>query len=58
MELIYRPRRLRSEKISEKWLGNQADEAFVYPMFVMDGDNKVEAIEAMPGQFRYTVHLY
>ena len=27
----------------------------IYPMFVMEGKNKVEPIEAMPGQYRYTV---
>ena len=27
----------------------------IYPMFVMEGRNRVEPIEAMPGQSRYTV---
>jgi porphobilinogen synthase len=29
--------------------------SLVYPMFVMDGENAIEEIGAMPGQFRYTV---
>ena len=29
--------------------------SLIYPMFVMDGKNRVEPIEAMPGQYRYTV---
>ena len=29
--------------------------SLIYPMFVMDGENKIEEIGAMPGQFRYTV---
>lgn len=60
MELIYRPRRLRSRENLRKMVREtRLDEAsLVYPIFVMDGDNKVEAIEAMPGQFRYTVDTY
>ncbi len=29
--------------------------SLVYPMFVMDGENKKEEISTMPGQFRYTL---
>ena len=29
--------------------------SLIYPMFVMDGTDKVEEIPAMPGQYRYTV---
>ena len=29
--------------------------SLIYPMFVMDGENKVEEIESLPGQNRYTV---
>ena len=29
--------------------------SLVYPMFVMDGENKNEEIPTMPGQFRYTL---
>jgi len=28
---------------------------FIYPMFVVDGNNKTIAIDAMPGQFRYSI---
>ncbi len=29
--------------------------SLIYPMFVMDGTNKVDEITALPGQYRYTV---
>ena len=29
--------------------------SLMYPMFVMDGENKVEEIPSMEGQYRYTV---
>jgi porphobilinogen synthase len=29
--------------------------SLIYPMFVMDGENTIEEISAMPGQYRYTV---
>ena len=29
--------------------------SLIYPMFVMDGNDKVDEITALPGQFRYTV---
>ena len=29
--------------------------SLIYPMFVMDGENTVEEISALPGQYRYTV---
>ena len=57
MELTIRPRRLRSsEKIRKMVRETRVDpSSLIYPMFVMDGENKVEAIEALPGQNRYTV---
>jgi porphobilinogen synthase len=29
--------------------------SLIYPMFVMDGEDRVEEISALPGQYRYTV---
>ena len=57
MELIMRPRRLRSSETLRKMVRETrvSADSLVYPMFVMDGENKVEEIEAMPGQYRYTV---
>ncbi len=57
MDLTIRPRRLRSSEALRKMVRETRVDAasLVYPIFVMDGENKVEAIDAMPGQFRYTV---
>lgn len=51
-----RPRRnRRSDSIrrlsQETWL---RPEDFVYPLFVMEGENSSEPIDSMPGQFRWT----
>ena len=57
MELRYRPRRLRSGELLRKMVREtRMDTAsLIYPMFVMDGENKVEQIDSLPGQYRYTV---
>ena len=57
MELTMRPRRLRrTEGLRRMVRETRVDAAsLIYPMFVMDGKNAVEPIEAMPGQYRYTV---
>ena len=57
MDMIIRPRRLRSSEILRKMVREtRVDKSsLIYPMFVMDGENAVEEIGAMPGQFRYTV---
>ena len=57
MDLTVRPRRLRSSEALRKMVREtRVDPAsLIYPMFVTDGENKVEEIAAMPGQFRYTV---
>ena len=57
MDMIVRPRRLRSSETLRKMVREtRVDKAsLIYPMFVMDGENTVEEISAMPGQFRYTV---
>ena len=57
MDMIVRPRRLRgSETLRRMVRETRMDKAsLIYPMFVMDGKDRVEAIDAMPGQYRYTV---
>ncbi len=55
--MIVRPRRLRgSETLRKMVRETRVDKAsLIYPMFVMDGRDRVEEIAAMPGQYRYTV---
>ena len=57
MDLTIRPRRLRNgETLRRLVRETRVDKAsLIYPMFVMDGANRVEEISAMPGQYRYTV---
>lgn len=57
MDMIVRPRRLRgSETLRKMVRETRVDRAsLIYPMFVMDGKDKIEEIAAMPGQYRYTV---
>lgn len=57
MDLLKRPRRLRGGQLIRNMVREtRVDKAsLIYPMFVMDGTNKVEEITSMPGQYRYTV---
>ena len=57
MEMIYRPRRLRTTPVLRKMVRETRMDAssLVYPMFVMDGENRVDEIKALKGQYRYTV---
>ena len=57
MDMRIRPRRLRGSEILRKMVREtRVDKAsLIYPMFVMDGENKKEEITSLPGQFRYTV---
>ena len=57
MDMIQRPRRLRTSEVLRKMVREtRVDKSsLVYPMFVMDGENAVEEISALPGQYRYTV---
>ena len=57
MDMTVRPRRLRgSETLRKMVRETRVDKAsLIYPMFVMDGRDRVEEIAAMPGQYRYTV---
>ena len=57
MDLTVRSRRLRgSEALRKIVRETRVDKsALIYPLFVMDGENRVEEIPSMPGQYRYTV---
>lgn len=57
MEMRIRPRRLRGSETLRKMVRETRVDAasLIYPMFVMDGKDRVEEIAAMPGQYRYTV---
>ena len=57
MQMTERPRRLRSSTGLRKMVRETRVDpsSLVYPMFVMDGENKVEEITSLPGQYRYTV---
>ena len=57
MDMIIRPRRLRGSEVLRKMVRETRVDAasLIYPMFVMDGQDKIEEISALPGQFRYTV---
>lgn len=57
MELVNRPRRLRSNPVLRKMVRETRMDAssLVYPMFVTEGSNKKEEIPSMSGQYRYSV---
>ena len=57
MNLTVRPRRLRSSETLRKMVRETRMDpsSLIYPMFVMDGTDRVEEISSMPGQNRYTV---
>ena len=57
MELTKRPRRLRgSENLRKMVRETRMDKSsLIYPMFVMEGENKEEEIPSMTGQYRYSL---
>lgn len=57
MELIKRARRLRYDGRLRKMIRETRMDksSLVYPMFVMEGEHKIEEIPSMYGQYRYTV---
>ena len=57
MVMTERPRRLRrNDAIRRMVRETRLDTAsLIYPMFVQDGSDRVMEIEALPGQYRYTV---
>ncbi len=57
MELLYRPRRLRSSEPLRKMVREtRMDKAsLIYPMFITEGSNCKEEIPSMKGQYRWSV---
>ena len=49
--LTHRPRRLRKQKFNRSLVRENALNAsdLIYPLFVIEGEDKREAIESMPG---------
>jgi len=63
VNMIQRARRLRQNEILRKMVRETRMDksSLVYPMFVREGENIVEEIPSMEGQFRYSVkyiHTY
>ena len=57
MDMTIRPRRLRSSETLRRMVRETrlSPSSLIYPLFVMDGKDKAEAIPSRPGQYRYTV---
>lgn len=57
MDLLYRPRRLRTSEALRKMVRETrvSKEALIYPLFAVDGEEIVEEIPSMEGQYRYSV---
>jgi porphobilinogen synthase len=57
MNLVQRPRRLRTTEVLRNMVGEThiSIDSLIYPMFVTEGENIKEEIEAMPGQYRWSV---
>lgn len=57
MELTYRPRRLRTSAQLRKMVRETRMDksSLIYPVFFMDGTDRVEEIPSLPGQYRCTV---
>jgi porphobilinogen synthase len=59
MENSMRPRRMRKDEFSRRLMREHhlRTDDLIYPMFVMEGDNKEEAIPSMPGIKRQSIDL-
>lgn len=57
MELVNRPRRLRENKILRSMVRETriSADSLIYPLFVIEGENIKEEIEAMPCQYRWSI---
>jgi len=57
--MINRPRRLRKSANIRKLVRETTITVndLIYPLFIIPGEKKKEAISSMPGQFRYTVDM-
>lgn len=59
MKMTFRPRRLRSGEVLRKMLRETRVDpsSLIYPAFVVEGENRMEEIPSMPGQYRYSVDV-
>lgn len=57
MNMLFRPRRLRTTESLRKMVRETriSKDSLIYPLFVMDGEEIVEEIPSMEGQYRYSV---
>ncbi|MDA8227080.1 MAG: porphobilinogen synthase [Desulfitobacterium hafniense] len=57
MDLIRRPRRLRSNEVIRKMVreNHVRVEDLIYPMFIMPGENKAVEVPSMPGVYNYSL---
>ena len=57
MNMLFRPRRLRTKESLRKMVRETriSKDSLIYPLFVMDGEELVEEIPSMEGQYRYSV---
>ena len=57
MDMINRPRRLRSGEVLRKMVREtrMSKSSLIYPAFVVEGENRMEEIPSMAGQYRYSV---
>ena len=56
---IGRPRRLRRDSFTRNLVRENALSAhdLIYPVFVLDGENKTEAVASMPGVQRQSIDV-
>ena len=54
-----RPRRMRRDDFSRRLMRENVLTAndFIYPVFVLDGENRTEAVGSMPGVLRQSIDL-
>ncbi|WP_038531641.1 MULTISPECIES: porphobilinogen synthase [unclassified Synechocystis] len=59
MQLVPRPRRLRRTEGLRRMVRETVltVDDLIYPMFVMEGENRKQQVNAMPGCFRYSLDL-
>ena len=56
---LSRKRRMRRDDFSRRLMreNNLSSDDFIYPVFVLDGDNQREAVPSMPGVERLSIDL-
>ncbi|MDG1073385.1 MAG: porphobilinogen synthase [Methylophilaceae bacterium] len=57
--LAHRPRRMRKDTFSRRLMCEHVltSNDLIYPVFVLEGENKTEAVQSMPGVQRQTIDL-